>query len=98
MYSVVLLAKENADLRAMNQKKRQKRKRSTRQIAHEGGLTGEEVSQVLQPPIQPIERVQSPTPAAVQQPILPPLPAKRAQLKCSGCGGIGHKITVCKNR
>jgi hypothetical protein len=42
MHSATLLTKENADLRAANEKKLQKRTRSTRQITHEGGLTIEE--------------------------------------------------------
>ena len=39
MHSAALLAQENASLRRANEKKRQKRTRSHRQIAHEGGLT-----------------------------------------------------------
>ena len=96
LHNTALLAKEVSDLRAQNEKKRQKHTRSTKQIAHQGGLTVAEASQVLQPPTQAIERVQSPTPRAVQQPILPPLPIKRAQPKCTGCGDIGHKINSCK--
>ena len=98
LHNTALLAKEVDNLRKHNEKKRQKRTRSTRQIVHEGGFTGEEAIQVIQPPTQAIERVQSPTPTAIQQPILLPLPAKRAQPKCSGCGDIGHKINSYKNR
>jgi hypothetical protein len=42
LHDTALLAKENADLRAANEKKRQKRTQSTRQTAHKGGLTIEE--------------------------------------------------------
>ena len=42
LHNTSLVVKENADLRAANEKKRQKRTRSTRQIAHEGGLSIEE--------------------------------------------------------
>ena len=42
LHNAALLAKEIVDLRAANEKKRQKRTRSTRQIAHEGGLSIEE--------------------------------------------------------
>ena len=98
LHNTALLAKEVDDLRKHNEKKRQKRSLSTRQIVHEGGFTGKDAIQVIQPPTQAIERVQSPTPTAVQQPILLPLPAKRAQPKCSGCGYIGPKINSCKNR
>ena len=42
LYTDALLKKDNANLRVANEKKRQKRTRSTRQIAHEGGLSIEE--------------------------------------------------------
>jgi hypothetical protein len=42
LHNTALVVKENADLRATNEKKRQKRTRSTRQIAHKGGLSIEE--------------------------------------------------------
>jgi hypothetical protein len=42
LYNTALLAKENDDLRAANEKKLQKRTRSTKRIAHKGGLTIEE--------------------------------------------------------
>ena len=62
LHHTALLAKEVSDLRAHNEKKRQKRTRSTKQIVHQGGLTVAEASQVLQPTTQAIERVQSPMP------------------------------------
>ncbi|KAK5807071.1 hypothetical protein VI817_001329 [Penicillium citrinum] len=55
MHSAALFAKENADLRAANEKKYQKRTRSTMRIAHEGGLSIEEGLQLVQQPIQPAE-------------------------------------------
>jgi hypothetical protein len=42
LHNTALLAKENDDLRAANEKKLQKRTRSTKRIAHKGGLTIEE--------------------------------------------------------
>ena len=39
MHSTVLFAQENAALRCVNEKKRQKLYTLDRQIAHEGGLT-----------------------------------------------------------
>ncbi len=39
MHNAVLLAQENADLRRVNKKKRQKRMQSNQRIAYEGGLT-----------------------------------------------------------
>ena len=55
MYSAALLAQENASLRRANKKKRQKRARSNRRIAHEGGLTIGEGLQLAQQPEQPVE-------------------------------------------
>jgi hypothetical protein len=55
MHNAALLAQENANLRAANEKKRQKRTRSTRQIAHEGGLSVEEGLQLVQQQNQPIK-------------------------------------------
>jgi hypothetical protein len=42
LHHTALLVKENADLRAANEKERQKRTRSTTRIAHERGLSIEE--------------------------------------------------------
>ena len=59
MQSAVLLGKEVSDLRAENEKKKQKRTRSTRTIVHEGDLSvqdvrelryREQVSEGLKPP------------------------------------------------
>jgi hypothetical protein len=98
LHNSALLAKENADLRAANEKKRQKRTRSNRQIAHEGGLTIEEGLQLVQQPIQPVEADEV---VSHEEPDLPNQliqPARRAPPTCSGCGQIGHRITSCKNR
>ncbi|KKA17135.1 Transposase [Rasamsonia emersonii CBS 393.64] len=48
MNSAVILAKENHDLRAANEKQKQKRKRSTNQISHEGGLSIQEAQALIQ--------------------------------------------------
>jgi len=98
LYGGALLARENADLRAANEKKRQKRTRSTRQIAHEGGLTIEEGLQLVQQPIQPVEADEVVSHEEVDPPNQPVQPARRAPPTCSGCGQIGHRITSCKNR
>jgi hypothetical protein len=55
LHNTALLVKENADLRAANKNKRQKRTRSTRRIEHKGGLSIEEGLQLAQQPIQPVE-------------------------------------------
>jgi hypothetical protein len=48
LHNTALLAQENANLRVANEKKRQKRTRSNRQIAHEGGLSVKEGLQLAQ--------------------------------------------------
>jgi hypothetical protein len=98
LHHTALLVKENADLRAANVKKRRKRTRLTRQIAHEEGLSIEEGLQIVQQPIEPLEvdRVVS-----HEQFDLPPQPiqlARRAPPTCSGCRVTGHIISQCKNR
>ncbi|OJD26395.1 hypothetical protein ACJ73_02234, partial [Blastomyces percursus] len=98
MHNAALLTQENANLRAANEKKRQKRNRSTRQMAHEGGLSVEEGLQLAQQLNQPVEgdgvvsHVQGDLP--MQQDQL----ARRAPPRCSGCREIGHRINACKNR
>jgi len=98
LHHTALLAKENADLRAANEKKRQKRTRSTRRIEHEGGLSIEEGLQLAQQPIQPVEADEVVSHEEVDLPNQPIQPARRAPPTCSGCGQIGHRITSCKNR
>ena len=98
LHTAALLLKENADLHAANEKKRQKRTRSTRQIAHEGGLSVEEGLQLVQQLIEPVEGHEAVSHEQVDLPNQPVQPAKRAPSRCSGCGTIGHKINQCKNR
>lgn len=98
MHNAALLAKENTELCAANEKKRQKRKQSNRQIPHEGGLTVEEASQLIEQPIEPIELVEQPPPGPIEPPVLPPPPTRRRQARCSSCQIIGHSITWCPNR
>ena len=98
LHGGALLAQDNANLRAANEKKRQKRTRSTRQIAHEGGLTIEEGLQLVQQPIQPVEADEVVSHEGPDLPNQPIQPARRAPPTCSGCGQKGHRITLCTNR
>lgn len=98
MHNAALLAQENANLRAANEKKRQKRKRSTRQIAHEGGLSVEEGLQLVQQQNQPVEDDGVVSHAQGDLPIQQDQPATRAPPRCSGCREIGHRINSCRNR
>jgi hypothetical protein len=98
LHNAALLAKEIVDLRAANEKKRQKRTRSTRQIAHEGGLSIEEGLQLAQQPVQPVEADEVVSHEQVDLPNQPIQPGRRAPPTCSGCGITGHRINQCKNR
>jgi hypothetical protein len=98
LHHTALLVKENADLRATNEKKRQKRTRSTRQIAHEGGLSIEEGLQLAQQPIQLVEANEVVSHEQGDLPTQQDQPRRRAPPTCSGCGQIGHRINQCKNR
>lgn len=97
MHNAALLAKENADLRAANEKKRQKRTRSKRQIAHEEGLTIEEGLQLVQQQIQPVEHVEQPPQAAIQQ-TTQPVQRQRRLPTCGKCREEGHRSNNCPQR
>lgn len=89
MQGAILLAKENKELRAANEKQKQKRTRSRRQILAEEGLSVQEASQLIAKPVEAIKAPPSPlrrSPSPALQ------PRTRALPKCSDCGGIGHKI------
>jgi hypothetical protein len=95
MHNAILLAKENKELRAENEKKKRKRTRSTRQISREQGLSVSEALELIQveePVIKaPIPRQPRPPPAPLQ-------PRTRALPKCGACGIEGHKRNACPNR
>ena len=95
MQSAAILEKEVGDLRAKNEKKKQKRTRSTKQIPSEEGLSVLEASTLIaqseQAILAPIPREAVPAPAPSQ-------PRTRALPKCSICGIQGYKLTVCTNR
>lgn len=92
---LLLVRKENHDLRAAHEKEKQKRRRSRKQISHEQGITREEAQALIQ---SRAEASQSVT-AAPAEPELPvSQPPVRRQFRCSGCGIAGHRITGCPNR
>ena len=98
MHTVAILAQENADLRRANEKKRQKRTRSNRQIALEEGRSIGEGLQLAQQPEQPVEDSQVISYKAGESANQADLPRRRAPKRCSGCGEIDHKITRCNKR
>jgi hypothetical protein len=98
LHNTALLAQENANLRAANEKKRQKRNRSTRQIPCNSGLTVEEGLRLVRQLDQPVEATAVVSHTQGELPIQPDRPATRAPPRCSGCREIGHRINTCKNR
>jgi hypothetical protein len=92
---LLLVRKENHDLRAAHEKEKQKRRRSRKQISHEQGITREEAQVLIQSQIE----ASQPVTAAPAEPELPASqPPVRRQFRCSGCGIAGNKITGCPNR
>jgi hypothetical protein len=92
---LLLVRKENYELRAAHEKEKQKRKRSSKQISIEQGITREEVQALVQGQVEASQ-------AAITAPAEPQLPASqpivRRQFRCSGCGTEGHKINRCPSR
>jgi hypothetical protein len=95
MQSAALLEKEVSELRTANEKQKQKRTRSRRQIPAEEGLSVQEASQLITKPVEADEAPPSP-PRRSPSPALQP--RTRALPKCSGCGKTGHKINKCLAR
>ncbi|KAJ5655071.1 hypothetical protein N7490_002074 [Penicillium lividum] len=83
LHSTALLAQENASLRAANEKKRQKRNRSNRQIPCDSGLTVEEGLQLATQLDLLDEAALVDLHTQGEPPIQPGQPAKRAPPRCS---------------
>jgi hypothetical protein len=98
LHNTALLAQENANLRAANEKVVKKRNRSTRQIPCEEGLTVEEGLQLVEQLNQLVEGDGVGSHEQSELPIQANPPRTRAPPRCSGCGEIGHNINRCKNR
>jgi transposase len=98
MNSAIFLAHENEQLRAANEKQKQKRRRSNRQIAHLGGLSVQEAQELTQAP-EPIPEPPAPAPAPPVQAVLPAsAPVRRRLPTCGKCREIGHKANACPVR
>ena len=95
MNSGIILAKENQDLQAAHEKHIQKRKRSTKQIAVQEGLSIQEGQGLLQSRNQADEAVSTipaeSAPVAERRPV-------RAPPRCSDCHNIGHRRLQCPSR
>ncbi|KAJ5817376.1 hypothetical protein N7447_009609 [Penicillium robsamsonii] len=87
MQSAALLEKEVSELRAANEKQKQKRTRSRRQIPAEEGLSVQEASQLITELVEVVKAPPSPprrslSPALQPQP--PLTPAERVIVKAYG--------------
>jgi hypothetical protein len=98
LHYTALLAQENANLRAVNEKIVKKRNRSHKQIPCEEGLTVEEGLQLVAQLDSPAEAPVIESDTQGEFPIQADRPATRAPPRCSGCREIGHRINTCKNR
>jgi hypothetical protein len=98
LHNTALLAQENANLRAANEKKRQKHNQSTRQIPCNSSLTVKEGLRLVQQLDQLVEAIAVVSHMQGELPIQPDQPATSAPPRCSRCREIGHRINTCKNR
>jgi hypothetical protein len=80
-------------LRAANEKQKQKRTRSRRQIPSE-----EDLSEAFSLIAQPEQAVLAPIPREAGPAHEPSQPRTRALPTCSVCGIKGYKLTACPNR
>ena len=97
LHTAVLLTKDNANLRAANEKIVKKRNRSHKHIPCEEGLTVEEGLQLVEQLNQPVEADGVVSHMQGELPSQANPPPTRAPPRCSGCGEIGHRINRCKN-
>jgi hypothetical protein len=92
MHSAALLAKENHDLRAANEKEKQKSKRSRRQMTPNEGLCIQEARDLIQ------ARNEEDGGVSIDSAPLPLEPTKRAPPRCSNCFTIRHTRVRCPTR
>jgi hypothetical protein len=95
MTELLFTKQENKGLRAELEKKKQKRRRSNRQIPHDGGLSVQEACELIQTS-EPIPQAPAALSALPTQRIQTAVaPSQRRLPKCGKCGEIGHKRNAC---
>jgi hypothetical protein len=98
MTELLFTKEENKGLRAELEKKKQKRRRSNRNITHDGGLSVQDAYELIQAP-EPVPQAPVPQPALRAQRIQTDVaPSQRRLPKCGKCGEIGHKRNACPAR
>jgi TPP-dependent indolepyruvate ferredoxin oxidoreductase alpha subunit len=95
MQSAAFLEKEVSDLRAANEKQKQKRTRSRRYIPAEGGLSVQEASALI---MQQLEATEAPPsgPGIPGEPAIQP--RTRPPRGCGICRLPGHRRETCPDR
>ena len=95
MQSAAFLEKEVGDLRAANEKQKQKRARSRRQIPAEEGLSVQEASQLI---TELVEANEAPPPGPGMAGESINQPSRRPPRGCGICRMPGHRRETCQNR
>jgi hypothetical protein len=95
LHSAVLLAKENHDLRLANEKEKQKRKQSRRQMTPNEGLSIQEARDLIQARTEQDNEAGGTSVDSARLHLEPP---KRAPPRCSNCFIIGHTRSSCSKR
>lgn len=95
MQNGILLEQENKELGAANAAQKQKRAPINRHLAHEAGISVQEVQEHLQA-CEPIIQPTALSPAAPAQPIQrAAAPARPRQFTCSLCNQVEHRANQC---
>jgi len=87
MSGAALLAQENRELRAANERLQRKRRVRRRYIQNGGSLTVQEARDLIASHEMPIQNKADPQ---------DPYGSQRAQRTCRGCGTQGHNIRSCR--
>jgi hypothetical protein len=95
MHGAAVLTKENYDLRAANEKQKQKRQRSKKQSSYKDGISVQEARESINRQNQADEAVNSTQ--RISEGITSQR-ATRAPPRCSDCRNIGHRRLQCPNR
>jgi hypothetical protein len=94
MINLTIVRKEVHDLRTAHEKEKQKRRRSTTRITHEGGLTRREAQDLVRSQNQPSQPLVNDPPQSER---MASPPRVRAQFRCSNCNILGHRRNQCPN-
>jgi hypothetical protein len=92
---LLLIRKENHELRAALEKEKQRRQGSKKQISSEQRITRQQAQALVQ---SQVEASRALTTAPAEPELTASQPVVRRQFRCSGCGIEGHKISRCPNR